>query len=528
MVKVEIKPSVKTMVFTRKKHRVIIAQAGSSRRFFLIQRCILPTLNDAGILYYLLEDYFPTQIFNKNENIDNLDILNYVHQVNGQWLLDLVAMSRSKYFAHLFHEDFPSVWNKHTEDIARKKYGRADITRFFIDMENDKFFREFSRLKKANMANVDKDTVSNMFLDKLGYYNGKSVWEDWDYTNLVMHKSANVYKAFKRYAHKIYTLLGFGLFKLNAKNAHTYADSTVTKLLLEGQKLLDMIVKAKLPIITKITNERQIKFFELEQDVLESVPTGGSIYAPTEVKIFINQLKSRIPNFLKQRTFDNPDNVNQTELFNPSDRKSINKYMEKLGQYIKEMEKTGLHIEEAEEDFSDYRKVKLDGTYREKVTFLHRIIGKPLIRTFFKRELENIYGLINKLFLPDSLDTPHVNAKNGESFLPYEITGDEKNVSPDDHLSWADLFTNVFRQELDEQQLKNFLDCIPKHIKQYPPEYDSAKNFKMTYHSKKMLFSTFCSVAGIEGQELWEPFLELINQVIENINIVRNDIRSRS
>jgi len=51
----------------------------------------------------------------------------------------------------------------------------------------------------------------------------------------------------------------------------------------------------------------------------------------------------------------------------------------------------------------------------------------------------------------------------------------------------------------------------------------------MTYYSKKQLFKTFCITAGIEEeQEMWEMFMEMMQDVIDNINKIRNELRGRS
>jgi len=95
-------------------------------------------------------------------------------------------------------------------------------------------------------------------------------------------------------------------------------------------------------------------------------------------------------------------------------------------------------------------------------------------------------------------------------------------------LSWAALFTDVFKQEFNELQMKKFLECIPRHFQEYPPKYDNAGNFGMTYYSKKELYKTFCITANIEEEQpIWEMFLEMIQDVIDNINRARSELRSR-
>jgi len=496
---------------------VILGLAGYRRQSLYRQRFILPRTNiNWNDLLYLLDDPFPGLLFAPKSNTENLDILNYVSEADGQYLVDLVKMSKSENFSRLFHEDFPALWD---EKAARKQYGKADVIRFFIDIENNKFLHEFSKIENANKADIEKDAIPNMFLDELGYYNideKKPVWEEWDFSKIVKHKSPDIYKAFTRYAHKQYTLLGFGLWKLHKENPTALKNCTATDLLLAGNKLLDAIVREEFPETDNFSIERRIAVFEAEQEILESVPEGANIYKPTEIKVFTSQLKSRIPGLLKIKSLDNPENVNHVETFSQSDRKNIKKYFENLGQYIENME-----------DFNEYRETQMNGTYREKVMFLYQQIW--LIRKYFsEREIETIYGLTGKLNLPLSFDEPLKNNGAGESFILYDILGDDKAVSSDEHLSWAVLFTDVFKQEFDDTQMKKILECIPRHFEEYPPKYDNAGNFNMTYYSKKELYRTFCITAGIEDeQQIWEMFLEMIQEVIENINRARSELRSR-
>jgi hypothetical protein len=493
---------------------VILGLTGFRRQYLFRQRCFLPTthINDRSVLDYLLDDTFPQLCFSQKNNVESLDILNYVRQAGGQYILDLVKMSRSENFTRLFHEDFAKKWD---EDTARKKYGRANVIRFFIDIENERFLAEFSKLKNANIVNIGVDSIPNMFLYELGLNNDekKPVWEEWDFSKIVKHKSPDIYKAFERYGHKKYTLLGFGLWKLYKENPRILKDRNTADLLLAGNKLLDSIVREEIPKIDSFSIERQIAIFEAEQEILESVPEGGSIYAPTETKTFIKQLKSRIPSLIKSKYLDNPEQVNHVETFNSGERKNIKKYFEKLEQYIVNIE-----------DFNEYHETR---TYREKVMFLYQWIG-IIRKNFSERELEIIYGLIGRLGLPVSFDEPVKNKDNGESFILYDITKDDRNVSADERLSGEALFTGVFKQEFDETQMKKFLECIPQHFSEYPPKYDEAGNFNMVYYSKQQLYKTFCITAGIEEeQEIWEMFLEMIQEVIDNINRIRKELRGR-
>jgi len=496
---------------------VTIISTGFNRQFSLKKGYIVPTTKNinGSILIFMIDDAFPCLRFNEYDNPENMDICNYIHETGGRWLLDLVAMSKSnnRNLSKLFHSEFTAQWN---EKKARKKYdGKADVIRFFIDMENEIFLNEFHKLKFSNLLNIDKIAVFEMFFNVSGYYNGKTIWEDWDYSKLLVHKPSDIYKAFERYAHKQYTLMGLGLRK-HRRNTDALKTFTLTNLILAGKKLLDDIILKKIQKIKTFGIDRQIAFFELEQEVLESIPTGGSIYIPTELKVFLKQLRSRMPSFLNQKKHDNPEQVNKIDLFNSSERKTIKKHIQKIGAYLDE-----------DEDLLQYRNLQITGTYREKVKFIHRMICKNSIHKHYsQRDLELFYELFYKLKLPLSLNMQIKNPKTGEVYQYSDTIKDPSNVLPEDYLSWTEFFMRVFKSQLNETQLKTFLACIQKHFNEYLPEFDSGNNIKISYYSKKILFSEFCSSAEIEeDKELWEPYLEKINRVIQNINMARNEIR---
>jgi hypothetical protein len=310
--------------------------------------------------------------------------------------------------------------------------------------------------------------------------------------------------------------LGFGLW---IKKSEALDDCGADDLLLTGNKLLDKFIRKKILKTDKYSIERQIAILEAEQELLESFQMVDKKYVPyllMELKAFIKQLKSRLQGLLKSKYLDNTDQVNHVETFNPGDRKNIKKYFDKVGQYIN-----------TKEDFDEYRERQIFGTYREKVLFLYQWVG--VIRKYFsKKELEIAYGLFAKLNLPASFDEPQETGDDGESLILYDILGDNKNVSSEEHLSWAALFAGVFKHEFDAVQMKEFLECIPRHFHEYPPKYDDAGNFGMAYYSKQQLFKTFCISAGIEEeQKMREMFLVKIKKVIDNINRIRNELRSK-
>jgi hypothetical protein len=436
--------------------------------------------------------------------------------VNGQWLLDLVAMSRSKNFSHLFPDSFPLHWN---DVLARKVYGCADVTRYYIDIENNKFFNELSKLKQSDVVHIDEKNIPEMFLDDLGYYDAKPVWEEWDFPKIIKHQAPSIYKAFERYAHKKYTLLGFGLMKLFREKKNASQNCSAAHLLSAGENLLNEIVLKIMPrkINFKTEPERAIAFFELEQELLETVSTGTSIYVPTDANTFTKQLKGRMKSFLERKFLNNDEELNRQETFSSGDRKNINKYLYKIGQYLS-----------YDEDFSAYRKVRLSGTYREKVFFIHSVIGRDSIREYFsERELKIIYGLINKISSTLSFDQAHNNNDNDESLFLHDIIQDEKNISSSEHVAWTSVFTNAFEHTFRTSQLEEFLHCIPEHFAQYPFDYNASNNISMNYYSRKKLFSTFCAVSNIEEDKvLWGLFNELMQQVIDKLNDIRKDIRS--
>jgi len=474
------------------------------------------SINNRTIINNLLNDAFPNLYFTEKNNIQNLDILNYINEADGEYFLDLVKMSKSEHFAHLFHEDFPAIWNEYA---AKNQYGRADVIRFSLDFDNEKFLDEFSKLKNANKVNIGKDVIPNWFLDELDFYGDekKPVWEEIDFSKIVKHKSPDIYKAFLRYAHRMYNLLGFGLWK---QTSSALENRNANDLLLTGNKLLDGFIRKKILKINKLSVERQITIFEAEQEILESFQKVGKKYTPyllMDIKTFIKQLKSGIYGLSKVKSFDNPDRVNQVETFNQGDRKNIYKYFTKIGQFISDIE-----------DFKEYHQTHINGTYRDKVMFLFQWIG-VIRKNFKKRELEIIYGLLSKLHLPVPLDEPLNNSDCEKSFSLYDILTNDGDVSSDEHLSWTALFLDVFKQEFDETQMKKFLECIPHHFQEYPLKYDDDEIFiTMTKYSKKELYKTYCKIAGIEEeQEAWEVFLVMIQKVIDNINKIRKETRRR-
>ena len=505
----------RTTWFTEKKHCVIINRINSRETILFKRMCILI---DAASLISLLSHYFPDLIFIQEKNsveLNELDVIKYVHYKDNKWTLDLAAMSRNRRYAHLFHEDFAVLWN---EEEAIKKYGCADVIRFFLDIENNKFLGNFNN---ADRSYINKDEVIDMFLDELNYYECKYIYDEWDFP--VIHKSPTIYKAFDRYAHRIYTLLKF--FK--HRRFFNYPKKFEIKTLIEENStwLLNTIMEQNFTYpYEKINNfkiERKTAFFELVQEILESVPTGESIYDLIGTDSLLHQLDSRMINFMRDKKYDEEGGVeNYEETFNHTERTDIKNRFDEVGRYIND-----------EEDISEYCKLKEKSTYREKVIFLHRLIQKPSIREHYskkksdKEKLVRIHGCFLKLQEPLELQKPlslnkSIDKESEESSFFIDIIEDKRQVPPDMTLSWTSLFENEFKQELDESKLKIFLECIPDHFKNERTfNFDIDGKITMTNYYKGQLYETFCKAADIKQDREQLPFFrEAIQRVLDNIN----------
>ncbi|MCL2759486.1 MAG: hypothetical protein FWD22_04680 [Treponema sp.] len=462
---------------------------------------------NAAVLALVLRDYFPGLIFIPKNNTGNLGILNYIVEKSGKWTLDINAMSRSKekHFSCLFPKDISS-WD---EEKARKIFGSADVVKYFVDAENDKFLHEFSRVYNDSISEENsavRRAIPENFFDALDgmseNYDGKRVWEDWDFSGLILHKlrhdPPSVYEAFDYYGHRNYTLLGFGLEKSGS------GKNIIAELLKTGRKNLDDTVRVEFPEMSKAAIERQISFFELIQEILEGTPSGQSIYVPTEMEVFIKQLKSRSYG-LNKKTND----IDSSETYNSSERKTIKNHIIKIGKFLTE-----------DKDKFDLNRTKLEGTYREKINLLHRLVMKPSVsENYSRRELDMIHGLFLKQFYNVSLDNQLSDGDEKDSYTGHDIVEDEKYLQPDSRFMWMSFFKDIFEKEFDDKNLEKFLECLPDHFSQYPLQVSSDGEYKMSKYSRQMLFSTFCSVSGIaEDKELWKPFLVLLQQVIGNIN----------
>jgi hypothetical protein len=451
----------------------------------------------ADVLVLLLNDYFPGLVFIP-KNSRNISITKYVIQEeDGKWILDVKAMSKSKekIFSNLFPEDI-SGWN---EAEARTRYGCADIIRFFIDMKNDMFSAGFSN------AALGK-SIPDRFFEELDYY-GKPVWEDWDFSALVIHRMRHhppfIYEAFDFYAHRLYTLMGFGLGSGN---------TTDDELIKSGTELMKDTIREQIPETESFRDERRTAFFEMTRKTLESVPTGGSKYTPTEMDVFIKQLKNKVPNLYKDnRSWKETDSADIWSAYGPADRKTINNHIEKAEKHIT-----------IGEDMSALQRVKLSGTYREKINLLHRIVCGQQLEGYLRSERDTIHGLYLKRHWPIFLDSLLGSNKDNVGFTRYDPNKDDTYAKIQDHLEWSSFFRNEFEKELDKDSIEIFIKCLPHHFEEFPFDIDSDGNLSISKYSRKILFTIFCSVAGIApDNELWKPFLVLMQRVVVNINKCR-------
>ena len=455
---------------------------------------------DAASLMLLLSHYFPDLIFIQEKNsveLNELDVIKYVHNINNKWTLDLTAMSRSKRYARFFHEDFADLWNK---EEAVRKYGYADVIRFFLDIENNKFLDDFNN---ADWSCINKDEVIDMFLDELNYYECKYIYEDEEWNFPVVHESPSIFKAFDRYAHRIYTLLKFFL----QKNHNKLKEINIKKLIKEeSDRILDEIIRENIPQMKGLN--RKTALFELVQEILESVPRDASIYVPTEKAVFIGQLRSRIGNFIYDKKYDEEGGVEDyEETFNHTERTGIKNSFDGIGQYINDSE-----------DFSKYCELKEKSTYRGKVIFLHRLIQKASIREHYtKGQLDTIHGYFLKLQKPLSLNKP---IDEEESSFLIDTIEDKRQVPPNMTLLWTSPFENEFKHEYDEPILGKLLECIPDFFKNEKTfNFDNNGKITMTNYYKGQLYETFCKAAGIEQDREQLPFFrESIQRVLDNIN----------
>jgi len=491
-----MRSSLKYELYTQNKRRVIMYRLNNQRYRLALRKELNPST-----IVLILNDYFPGLVFIPKNNSD-ISILNYIIQKEDKWTLDIYAMSKSreKIYSSLFPENI-SKWN---ETEARKKYDCADIIRFFIDKENDIFSAELSKI--SEIAHNRGKNISSRFLDELDY-NGKPVWEDWDFSALVLHKMRrrppNIYEAFGYYARRRYTLMGLGL------GISANSDCNDDELLKSGIKLLDNAIREQIPETADYKGDLLTGLFEMIQETLESVPTGSSLYTPSELSVIINQIKMRIAGLFRNSYSENNEN-----LYNAADRKTINNHIQKAQK-----------LPFDDEILSELNNARINGSYSEKINLLHRIaLNTYLTKHYSKRELDIIHGLFLKQYRHISLDNTLGDDEADNSYSYHDITGDDKYISAEDNLAWSLFFRNEFAGELNKDALEKFIEYLPDHFSRLPFDFDENGDLFINKYSKKILFKVFCSIAGIQQDiELQGQFNIILRRVIDNINKIRNE-----
>jgi len=561
-------------VFTRKKHRATITLVGRRHQFFVQQRCIVPYRN-ANIATLFTGFYFPRLLFFIDDNTDSLkknrlDIDEYIDidKKNGRYTLNLMSMSRSDRFKHLFHREFAAIWDV---DRAWKKYGIPDVIKFCVDYENDQFFTRFSILPNAARAGIKEEAVRDIFLNKLYAESikpmaeilkalakennivrqikkeleesGKSetevfealakndivmwqlkkkIWE-LDFSELVYKNPHNIYDAYCNFAYRIYTLLGFGIDILDLSIPHS-----TDEFLEAGEKLRDEIMKTEIPRMTKKEYKFQAEQYEktnhckptysnlnddwmddrsvFTEETLEQVPEDTSKYAPKEIDRFVGQLNSGISYFRKRN-----HNVYSKMPYEKTEIIDINNYMTRLRQYITD-----------ENDRKEFDRLQLEGTYFEKVVFLYIQTSKPLIREHFSEDqLERIEDWCMRQSILLSLDGQDTD-DDEEYFSPYETIRVATILNPEEYLLMTGPFKHVFKKVLDEAKLDKFIECLPSHFKNYHPYHSKDafdRFFHISGHYREELYITFFEHEGSKATAIpYEQFKDLIKKVEHIIN----------
>ena len=459
----------------------------------------IKTNPDSIILVQVLNDFFPGLVFVPKNNNETA-VAKYIVQNNGNWTLDLKAMSKSseKIYSSLFPDNISS-WN---EAEARIRYGRADVIRFFINAENALFSAGF-----FSSGNEAGQSIPCRFFDELDF-NGKSVWQDWDFSSIVIHRlrrrPPSIYEAFGYYARRFYNLINFGL---------TSGQGSDDELIKTGVKALNAFLKENVPETANFNIDRLTGFFEIVQETLESIPAGATMYIPVTMNILLNQLKTKMLNLYKKTNDWKSTDWKEEETYSAADRKTINNHLDKALRNAAEME-----------TIDEIRKQKLSGTYREKIIFLHSFVLSEVRKEYSQRERNIIHGLFLKQYRAVSLDKPQgAGGYDDDEYTVYDFVKDDKFTSPEDYLTWSSFFRDEFVNELDKDNLEKFLECLPDHFSRYPFDVDTNGNLSISKYSRKMLFSLFCQTAGIlNDNEIWKPFLVLLQRVVDNIN---NNVR---
>ena len=505
----------KSTILTYRYPHVIKMRVYYYPRFF--KRLILKPDEeiDAETLRQLLKDYFPgLYFFDIEKNADNLDIRKYFDKKWDKWTLNIIAMSKHKSddkkcanYACLFPKKV-SHWD---EDQARSKYGSADIIRFFIYEQNETFFSKISCLNRA--IRFDKKSIPDKFLTEIDYYGGKDILEMWDFSGIVAHKMRHdppsIYKAFTYYARRQYNLTGFAL-KDTSYNDNDPHSNNICDLINIGIKIANNAAKDYSPKTkNKQTMEEQTKFFELQQEILESVPNKGTD-VPRELEKFIEQLKSRIREINKSNytEIENKAVIKLTNKpYDKSDRKTINNLIAKIIPHLNEDEKEKMQ----------------SWTLYDKVDRLYESLTQPKFKGLYsKREIDSIRALFQKKDEPMSLDEKVNNNEDERPPILYDVTPDKKFLNPEDGVIRRlplNEFINEFKDELGEK-LNLFLELLQGYFEKYPLalHYDSDENSNAIKYPINQLFENFCSLTGLQMHEgIRKQYLVMFKRAINNI-----------
>jgi hypothetical protein len=362
----------------------------------------------ASEIQRLLPDYFPTLIF-PNQNKFFIGRRRYFILKQDRWTIKVDEMSKikDKRIAYLFPQREPH-WD---ETEARRKYGNADIIRFFIDEINAYYYSEFSKMKQNKSVCINENTIPDMFLKKINYYDKDKkrniIKEEWALSKMVAHllrhkNPPSIYEVFQYYAHKQYTLLIFALN--NAFDNNVPNNYEIDHLLNTGLNVATDAILKKYPKASEVEENRPSnpqtnkqrrqnsysrKLHKLINEELESVPKDSNKYAPIELNIFIEKFRYRIPDIYRinnKEDYDKDDD--KYDPFTKSDKKTIKNHIKRIKKYVNDpkylAELQTLSVAE--------------GRFREKIRLLYRLSWEQsVIEKYSKRgKLDKIQELYYK------------------------------------------------------------------------------------------------------------------------------------
>jgi hypothetical protein len=519
-------------VFTGGNHNAKIRRIYYKRRFFGMRHFLKPSKRlPPDELIPRIKYYFPKLVFCNQNNIGKsilpLDIEKYFNQVQGIWTLDVPAMSKNDYYKHLFPKKEPD-WD---EEKAISRYGKPDVIKYFVNMENDCFLTEFSKIKNKPEHFNEKyiSDIPNEFLKDFEYDNNP-YWEDWDFTKVVgeRHSPTSIYEAFRYYARRYYTLLTLALtdMSFNCKDPDNYKFEHLTKIAEKKLKeyypeLTDKVHKEEelylkinhgkedlTQMSGKLISERYF-FVDVLQYALQCKSKKSiNEYVPTEPATFIGNFKSSIFNLdrmkrqqINQKKWD-PHGLS-IDLFNDGEKTKINDLFNKL-----EIDKNDF---EGEKEFSELKflgKHKGQGNHKRKITLLYKQISNQSVRqNYSKAELEDIKKLYLKLYYcsPTSLDEVFIDDKNGggKDTLHNRVESKDPEIEKRiyESLPLRPIFENGLKSLFsNEVNMKSFMvdlyEFLGKDIDIWE-RYDG-KKLKMTKYAKREIWELYCTNEGIQ------------------------------